>query len=346
MSIPQTNFNPPFNITRASHLAFTARDLKASRDFYTEVLGLIVSDETADTLWLRGVEEQAHHSLTLKRTAGEAQCERVGFRMFSEEDLEIAKAHFDRIGVPAKWAEVPYQGRTLHVSDTAGTPLEFCARMDRLPRMHVRLDMHKGARALRMDHYQVIVPDVPAAAKFYMDLGFRISDYICIAGTDRMVGVFLHRKDNPWDMVFLHRAGPRFHHFGYVVEAMHDMIRAFDVAGNIGFAESIEHGPGRHGHSHSYYTYLRDPDGHRCELLLPAVQLIDIDEEPQRFEINPGKNSNRWGLPAPRSWIEEASNFAGVTITKPAMEGSPYTLEKYLEAKAAAAAPPARERVA
>lgn len=336
MPIPETNFSPPFNITRASHLTFTARDLAASRDFYTEVIGLVVSDETADTLWLRGVEERAHHSLTLKKSAGQPLCERVGFRVFTDEDLERAKAHFDRTGTPAEWVEVPYQGRTLHVSDAAGTPLELCARMDTRERLHVRLDLHRGARALRMDHYQVIVPDVVAAAKFYMDLGFRISDYICIDGTDRVVGAFLHRKDNPWDMVFLHRAGPRFHHFGYVVEAVSDMFRGFDVAGNLGFAHAIEHGPGRHGHSHSYYTYLRDPDGHRCELLLPAVQLIDIDEEPQRFTVKPGTNTNRWGLPAPRSWFEEATAFAGVTVTAPAVEGTPFTLERFLDAQLAA----------
>jgi catechol 2,3-dioxygenase len=60
VTIPQTNFNPPFNVTRASHLVFTARDLAASRDFYVEVMGLIVSDEQADTIWLRGVEERCH----------------------------------------------------------------------------------------------------------------------------------------------------------------------------------------------------------------------------------------------------------------------------------------------
>ena len=65
MPIPKTNFHPPFNITRASHLVFTARDLAKSRAFYIEVMGLIVSDEDANTLWLRGVEERAHHSLTL-----------------------------------------------------------------------------------------------------------------------------------------------------------------------------------------------------------------------------------------------------------------------------------------
>ena len=31
MAIPQTNFNPPFNITRASHLVFTAQDLRPAR---------------------------------------------------------------------------------------------------------------------------------------------------------------------------------------------------------------------------------------------------------------------------------------------------------------------------
>lgn len=317
MNLPATNFHPPFNITRASHLVFTVRDLAASRAFYTEVLGLVVSDEDANTLWLRGVEERAHHSLTLRRANGRAVCERVGFRVFFDEDLDRAKAHFDRLGMPAVWAEVPHQDRTLHVADAAGTPLELCARMQTCPRLHTRLDQHKGGRALRMDHYQVLVPDVLAAAKFYMDLGFRISDYICLEGTDRIVGTFLYRKDNPWDMVLLGRPGPRFHHFGYVVESMSDMIRALDVAGNIGFSSAIEHGPGRHGHSHSYYTYLRDPDGHRCELLLPAIQLIDIDEEPQRFDVKPGRNSNLWGLPAPASWIEEATPFANVEVKAP-----------------------------
>src|SRR5215813_12825261 len=113
MPIPQTNLAAPFNVTRASHMVFTVRDLAASRAFYTEVLGLIVSDEDADTLWLRGVEEQCHHSLTLKKTSGTPECERVGFRVFLDDDLERAKAHFDRIGAPARWVDLPHQGRTL-----------------------------------------------------------------------------------------------------------------------------------------------------------------------------------------------------------------------------------------
>src|SRR5262245_39387617 len=238
-------------------------------------------------------------------------------RVFQEEDLEMAKAHFDRIGRPSDWVEVPNHARTLHFSDPAGTPLELCATMQTEPRMHTKKHTHRGAAALRMDHYQVLVPDVLAAARFYMDLGFRISDYICVEGSHRVVGVFLHRKDNPWDIVFLTRAGPRFHHGGYVVEGFDDIVRACDVAGNLGFVRNIEHGPGRHGHQHSYYVYVRDPDGHRTELLLPGIQIIDIDDEPVRCAVNPKTNSNLWGLPAPRSWVEEAMSFAGTHVVRP-----------------------------
>jgi catechol 2,3-dioxygenase len=321
MSIPETNFSPPFNITRASHMVFTARDLALSKAFYVEVIGLLVTAEDANTVYLRGVEEACHHSLTLKRTADSPVCERVGLRVFANEDLEKAKAHFDRHGVPAKWANVPHQGRTLHVSDAAGTPLELCASMEVQPRMHTRIKDHKGAAARRMDHFQILVPSVRETATFYMDLGFRISDYMAIKDTDEIVATFLHRKDNPWDVVFLAREGPRFHHFGYVIESMSDMIRACDVAANTGFAKSIEHGPARHGASHSYYTYLRDPDGHRVELLLPAVQLIDIEDGPVRYDISPGSGENAWGYPAPHTWVHEASIFPGVKQTAPHVAG-------------------------
>jgi hypothetical protein len=36
-----------------------------------------------------------------------------------------------------------------------------------------------------MDHFQVLVPDVLGTAKFYMDVGFRISDYLCIEARKR-----------------------------------------------------------------------------------------------------------------------------------------------------------------
>jgi catechol 2,3-dioxygenase len=336
MSLPQPNLHPPFNITRASHLVLTSRDLAKARDFYTEVVGLRIADESATAIHLRGVEERAHHSLTLRKTKEQPVCERIGLRMFEEEDLEKAKAHFDASGVAAKFVNVPFQGRTLHVTDPAGLPLEFCARMKAVPRVQTRVHEHKGAAALRMDHFQVLTPDVPAAASFYTDLGFRVSDYYCVG--ERVVATFLYRKNNPHDIVFMARPGPRFHHFGYVVGEMHHVVRALDCAGNLGFADALEHGPGRHGHGHSYYVYLRDPDGHRIELLLPPVQMMDIDEAPARYDLK-GGNTNVWGPPPPRSWFEECSPLAGARVSETVQKGDPLTLEKYLFERGATGKP-------
>ena len=52
-----------------------------------------------------------------------------------------------------------------------------------------------------------------------------------------------------------------------------------------------------------------------------------------RYDVRPGRNSNLWGLPPPRTWFEETTAFAGAKITRPAVEGEPFSLEKYLFAK-------------
>src|ERR1700730_16142294 len=98
IQIPKTAKPAPFHVIRASHLTFTVRDLARSRDFYTEVVGLVVSDEDRDTLFLRGVEERAHHSLVLKRTNSAPACVHTGLRTHSEEDLDKAKVFFDKRG--------------------------------------------------------------------------------------------------------------------------------------------------------------------------------------------------------------------------------------------------------
>jgi hypothetical protein len=49
-----------------------------------------------------------------------------------------------------------------------------------------------------------------------------------------------------------------------------------------------------------------------------------------RCVVSPKSNSNLWGLPAPRSWVEEATNFSGVEVRRPPVEGEPMTAEKYL----------------
>ncbi|WP_426440805.1 hypothetical protein [Bradyrhizobium genosp. P] len=78
---------------------------------------------------------------------------------------------------------MPHQGRTLHASDPAGTPLEFCATMLVVPRMITKFTRHAGGAALRLDHTRVLTPEVRKACEFYMAAGFRLSEYIALADT-------------------------------------------------------------------------------------------------------------------------------------------------------------------
>jgi catechol 2,3-dioxygenase len=327
--IPRPNYTPAFNVTRASHAVLTVKDLARSRAFYVDLLGFIVSDEDKDALYLRGVTEACHHSLVLKRTSEPPQCERVGMRVFTEEDLEKAKAYFEQRGLPAAYVERPYQAKTLHVADPLGTPLEFCARMDVKPRLVVSFADHKGAVPQRLDHFQVVVPDVQSQCAFYMDMGFRLSEYIAPDGKDELLFVFLQRKGNPHDIVFGTGTGPRFHHVAFSIPESYQFFYVCDLAADMGFADNIEYGPGRHGPGHALFVYLRDPDGHRVELFNTHYQVMDIENEPLRWDASYAAK-RRWQLPPRRQWHTEASRFPGVEPRQPARAGDPLTLEKYL----------------
>lgn len=329
--IPETNLDPPFSITRMGHVVLTVRDLAASRAFYTEVIGLVVTDEQDGVAYLRGVEESAHHSLVLREAEGEPVCERIGLRVAHERDLHRAKAHFDATGRDARFVEVPHQGATLHVSDDVGVPLELCAWMPPQRRLHDQFQLHKGAAALRMDHVQILAPDVAEAARFYTDLGFRISDWFTDREEDvRPLGIFMFRKNNPHDVVFLTRPGPVLHHFGYTVAEPHYLFRALDTAGNIGFKRNLERGPARHGEGHALYVYFRDPDGHRVEILPPAIQMGDMEDEPVRWHRG---NRHSWEYPPPQSWLYEVTRFRDVPVRDGPMSHGLLSLDEFLRQK-------------
>ena len=320
MSTLQARRAPPFTVTRLSHIVLNVRDLEASRRFYEELVGLTVTSHEDGALYLRGVEERCHHSLVLCERADEPTCERVGFRVLTEDDLDCAKSFYDGGARPAEWVDVPHQGRTLHVSDDARVPLEFCARMPTEPRRVLRFESFKGAAPARIDHAQTHVADIQTAARFYDELGFRMSEFASRDGTPNTPfrSVFLARKGNANDIVLLSNEGPRLHHVAYVVhDASTTLLRVCDLAASMGLRNSVEWGPNRHGLGYEQFLYLHDPDGHRIELLSHPYQLIDLEEEPYGWSTDDPDVPNRWGPSPPETWRFQASHFRGVKTELP-----------------------------
>ena len=130
MPIKNENRNPPFNITRLSHVVLSSRDLDKTRYFYETGLGLEVTFQDKNNLYLRCLEEPWNHSLIFQKHEGPACCFKIGYRVFDEDDLNKAKDFFDAKEIPCKFSKRQFQGNTIELDDIVGVPLKFCATMD------------------------------------------------------------------------------------------------------------------------------------------------------------------------------------------------------------------------
>ncbi len=329
MKLPAAIESLPFNITRASHVVLSSKDIVASREFYSEVLGFVVSDETDEALYLRGLEERSHHSIVLMKDGGSPSCASVGFRVASAKDLELLAHYFESKGLTTEWPDRAHQERTLRTVDPLGTPLEFCSAMEEAEPKLQRFHEFRRGCPMRLDHFQIVSQDVEQAAAFYSELGFRLTEYTSSDDGADMWGAWLARKGNPHDVVFSNGRGPRLHHFAFTVPEVRDVIHACDAAASLGFGATLERGPGRHGIGNALFVYFRDPDGHRVELFVGHYQAIDGDP-PLRWLLSDTRRSQLWGLPATSRWFFEATEFSSKRPQDPRLTLSPITLEAVL----------------
>ena len=322
MGAPAPVLHPPFNIVRLSHVEYAVRDLAASRAFYADTLGLRVVCEDRKTVHLRAMEERGHHCVSLLESP-EARANVLGFKVFEESDLDRAEEFFAARGAPAEWVSRPFMGRTLRVRDPWGVPLEFYARMERLPAIHQRYDLYKGAKPLRIDHFNLFSPDVQGAVNFYNQLGFRMTEYTDDDASGRIWAAWMHRKGNVHDLALTNGAGPRLHHSAFWVATPLNVIDLLDLMSATGYVENIERGPGRHGISNAFFLYVRDPDGHRIETYCSDYQTVDPEHEPIKWDLSNPRRQTLWGPPAPRSWFEEGTLFEGADPVESNLQAKP-----------------------
>jgi 3,4-dihydroxyphenylacetate 2,3-dioxygenase len=303
---------PPFDIVRVAHVELIVTDLEAARDFYVDRLGLVLTAETADALYLRGLEERLHHSLVL-RAGPEPLVDHVGFRVRSPGDLSAIEAAYEAWGCPVRTAEGVElgQGPAVRVHDPLGFPLEFFYEMEQAECLLQRYDVYRGARITRADHVNFYVPDAAEAYEYYRQLGFRCSEYIASDRDDRLVAAWLYRKQTVHDVALTTGRGPRMHHFAFTTAEPAAITGLCDMLAGAHREGAIERGPGRHGVSNAFFVYLRDPDGHRIELYTGDYYTGDPDHQPIRWSASDARRRTFWGHHVPDSWYEEGTLVRG-----------------------------------
>jgi 3,4-dihydroxyphenylacetate 2,3-dioxygenase len=302
-----TDLPPVPDIIRSAYATLIVTDLAESRKFWVDLLGFVVTWEDSSSLYLRGYDELTHHNLIL-RSGPQAAAGALGFRVRSASDLSRAEEYYGALGcrtsrLPA--GTVRGTGEIVRVEDPLGFLIDFFDRADHPERLQQRYDLRRGAEVARLDHFNICVPDVPAAYRYYSDLGFGLSETIEDGQT--LYAAWMYRKQSVHDVAFTGGAGPRLHHLGFFAHEPHSVLRICDIIGSLHIEDRIERGPGRHGVSNAFYVYLRDPDGHRLEIYTSDYYTGDPDHPVLRWSVQDPRRRDFWGNAVIESWYTEAS---------------------------------------
>lgn len=322
MPIPAPNLYPPFNIVRLSHIELRVTDLAWARAFYVDTLGLQVTQESSEYIYLRAMEERGHHCIILSKSSSPSVGV-LGFKVWDESELDKAESWFQSKGLKTAWIERPYMGRVLSTTDAMGVPLEFYVKMDRLPSIHQQYKLYRGVKPLRIDHFNLFSPDVDGSVEFYGEMGFRVTEYTADKDTGRTWAAWMQRKGGVHDIAFTNGTGPRLHHTAFWVPTPLNIIDLLDLMSTTGYVTNIERGPGRHGISNAFFLYIVDQDGHRTEIYCSDYQTIDPDMETIKWDLKDPQRQTLWGAPAPRSWFENGSVFDDVKVVDSDLKGQP-----------------------
>src|SRR5690606_28137457 len=88
---------PAPDILRCAYMDLVVTDLAASREFYVDVLGLYVTEEDDEAVYLRTTEEFIHHNLVLRK-GPIAAVAAFSYRVRTPEDLDKAVAFYTELG--------------------------------------------------------------------------------------------------------------------------------------------------------------------------------------------------------------------------------------------------------
>src|SRR6266480_2827816 len=114
-------------IAHAGHAELLVHNLEASKKFFTETMGLFITEEDATSVYLRAWQDWEHHTLIIRKGEKSALVH-LGWRVETPESLEQYAHHFDETGIAYRWIEAGTergQGRALRFSSPSGVPMEL-----------------------------------------------------------------------------------------------------------------------------------------------------------------------------------------------------------------------------
>jgi 2,3-dihydroxy-p-cumate/2,3-dihydroxybenzoate 3,4-dioxygenase len=281
---------------RLGYLALNVTDLKVSRDFYVEMVGLeLIETGNPDVVFLRCSDQ--HHDLMLTQ-GKQPGLKRVAWEMENGRALAAVREHMNEIGIetlPVAASEAATLGleQAFRMTEpTTGLAFEFF--LPALKNNVVFQPTH--TKIARLGHVVINSTDRDKTEKFMLDhLNFRVSDRI------GPVVTFMRAFPNPFHHSFAVTGGAQsgLNHVNFMVTDLDDVGKASNRAKSRG--TPIVYGIGKHPPSESIFLYFLCPDGMTVEFSFGMEEFPE--ESPREARMMPPTlaSIDYWGgLPDPR----------------------------------------------
>ncbi len=259
-------------ILRLSHVDIKVPDLDLAAAYYTEVMGLGITEQTEDRIFMKCWDEEDHHSLSV-RYDPRTGLDRFSFKVENEDDLDDLERRVENYGFAVhrvSRGEEIGQGESIRFETPSGHEMELVFDVERvgnaLGKVNPRLEPrgYKGIAPPRMDHLLINAEEVGEATKFYMDvLGFRLTEQI-IDAEGHQIGTWMERSHSPHDLAVVSGPNGALHHFAFWLDDWDHVRQAADILAYN--AIQVDVGPTRHGVTRGNTIYFFDPMGTRNEV--------------------------------------------------------------------------------
>jgi len=275
---------PIYDIAHLAHVELLTPTLDESARFFVEVMGMTVSDQRDNAVYLRGWDDYEHH--TLKLTAAEKPgMGHYAWRASSSRALQRRVAALEKSNLGENWIDGNVgHGPAYRFSDPDGHKMEiyydtvwYSPPEEFRPALKNQASRFpaRGANLRRIDHINLLAADVRTNRQFMQEfLGLRLTEQIIFDdGSEK--AAWLTPNNKTYELAISEDwsgARGRLHHITYAVDSREDVLRAADICLEHGVF--METGPHKHAIQQTFFLYVYEPGGNRFEVSCAGARLL------------------------------------------------------------------------
>jgi catechol 2,3-dioxygenase len=297
--------NITWELAHLAHVELLTPKLDDSIRFFTEILGMSISEIKEDSAYLRAYDDE-HHSLklTAHKHSGIGH---FAWRTRSQESLENRAKAIEAKGLGIGWEDhecgygkaYKFRYPDGHVCELYFESNKYKAEGENKSALKNTASKFpgRGMNVRRIDHLNLLAKDIVEFRNFQFGvLGGRMSETIIFDGEPKGIWVSVNSKSYDLAITEDHSGlSGRFHHLTYAVNSREEVLLAADIALENGVF--IETGPHKHAIQQTFFLYLYEPGGNRIEIANPTARLIlDPDYETVVWNKEERMKGQAWGL--------------------------------------------------